>query len=214
MRENASGLIILGFGGHARSVADVAWACGFREMRFVDAGARDDEQLLGFPVERSLSGPLPDRWLCFPATGDNRRRKDQVAYASSQGWPLATLISPHATIGIGADVTPGTVVGHHAHVGPMARIGAGCIINTAALVEHESVVGDFCHVSVNATVAGRCKIGAGVYLGAGSTVIHNCELADNVTVGAGGVVIASLTEAGTYVGSPVRKLDPITPVSS
>ncbi|HEX7636378.1 MAG TPA: NeuD/PglB/VioB family sugar acetyltransferase [Noviherbaspirillum sp.] len=204
------GLLILGFGGHARSVADVALAAGFRSLLFVDEHAREDEHFVGHRVQPELPHQLPEGWACFPAAGDNHRRQMQVASILSAGWPLATVISPSATIGAGAIVSPGSFVGHHAHVGPMARIGLAGIVNTGAIVEHECIIGDYVHVSVHATTAGRSRLGDYVFLGAGATVIDGVTVTSNVAVGAGGVVITSIDSSGTYVGVPVRRIKPLS----
>jgi len=202
--HSRQGLLILGFGGHARSVADVALAAGFQSLLFIDENARPGEHFLNHPAQREFGGELPKEWSCIAAAGDNRRRAAQIASVRSSGWPLATLIAPTATIGAGAKVAAGCFVAHHAHVGPMASVGAGTIVNTGAIVEHECVIGDYAHVSVNAVVAGRSRLGRHVFLGAGATVIDGVSVADDITIGAGGVVHASLERPGTYVGVPAR----------
>jgi len=199
-----NGLLILGFGGHARSIADVALAIGFQSLLFIDENARENEQFLNFPVQRELNGELLEGWYCMPASGNNRKREQQIQLAQLAGWPLATLISPYATVGFGAVVSQGCFVGHHAHIGPMTQVGTGCIINTGAIIDHECVIGDYVSVSPNVSVAGRSKLGDYVFLGAGVTVIENIMIGNNITVGAGGVVISSLNNPGTYVGVPVR----------
>ncbi|WP_420473094.1 NeuD/PglB/VioB family sugar acetyltransferase [Noviherbaspirillum sp. ST9] len=201
------GLLILGFGGHARSVADVALAAGVEELLFVDANAREGENFLGHRVVREFTGKLPEHWACLPAAGDNERRQNQLAEVTERGWVLATLIAPGASIGAGASIGEGSFVARHAHVGPMARVGKGSIINTGAAVEHECIVGDFVHVSVNATLAGRSRLGDFVFLGAGGTVIDSVEVGAHITIGAGGVVVASIASPGTYVGVPAKRLE-------
>lgn len=195
-------LFIFGFGGHARSVADVALSCGFTTLVFYDVNARVGENFLGYEV----LGHLPDDLvgLCVSASGDADTRKTHMAEAMRRGWEVATLISPLASVGPGSSIGKGTVVGHHAHIGPMANIGAGCIINTGAIVEHESVVGDYTHVSVNSTIAGRCTVGRNVFIGAGATIIDKISVCDDVVIGAGCVVTSSIFEIGTYVGVPAR----------
>lgn len=201
------GLLILGFGGHARSVADVALAAGVAELLFVDANARDDENFLGHGVVREYTGMLPESWACLPAAGDNERRQKQFAEASERRWPIATLIAPGASLGAGAVIGEGSFVARHAHIGPMAHVGRSVIINTGAAVEHECIVGDFVHVSVNATLAGRSRLGDFVFLGAGGTVIDSVEVGSHITIGAGGVIVDSITSPGIYVGVPAKRLD-------
>lgn len=201
------GLLILGLGGHARSVADLAISLGYGQLLFVDENAADGEQVLQFPTRREYEGNLPAGWSCMPASGDNHRRSVQVQSARAAGWPIATLISPTATLGVGSHIDLASFVGHHAHLGPIARVGTACIINTGALVEHECTIGDYVHVSVNATVAGRCRVGDFVFLGAGSTVIDGTTIEGDITVGAGGLVIESIARPGTYVGVPVKRVE-------
>jgi UDP-N-acetylbacillosamine N-acetyltransferase len=201
MNKN-NGLIILGFGGHARSVADVALSAGYNSLLFIDENARDGETFLGFTVQREFYGEMPEGWSCMPAIGDNSGRQKQVEYIASGGWPLATVVSNNATIGAGAEISPGCFIAHHAHVGPMANIGIGCIINTGAVVEHESKIENFVHISVNSTISGRSVIGGYSFIGAGATVIDGINICNNVTVGAGSVVIKHIKHPGVYVGSP------------
>jgi UDP-N-acetylbacillosamine N-acetyltransferase len=199
-------LLILGFGGHARSVADVALVCGYVELVFVDEKAQDGENFLGHPVLANINTFAGQDWVIFPAAGDNQKRELQCATAGELGFSIATLVSPRATIGCGACISEGCFVGHHAHVGPMARLGRSCIINTGAVVEHECRIGDFCHVSVNATIAGRSSMGNYSLLGAGATVIDQTEIGNGIIVGAGAVVIDSILSEGIYVGVPARQV--------
>jgi UDP-N-acetylbacillosamine N-acetyltransferase len=200
--RTARGLVIFSFGGHARSVADIALASGVQDLIFVDEAAGENDSLWGFPVRTAFDGQLPDGWQAIAASGDNRTRQRQVAAIHGRGWPLATLISPTATISREASISEGCFIGHHAHVGPLSHIGTACILNTGAVVDHECTIGDYTHVSVNSSVAGRCRLGSFVFLGTGAVVIDNGYIADSITVGAGSVVIRPLVESGTYVGAP------------
>jgi sugar O-acyltransferase (sialic acid O-acetyltransferase NeuD family) len=201
-----TGMLILGFGGHARSVADVALASGISQLCFIDRNARPGESFSSFPVKSSMDFELPDDWVVIPAAGDNNKRLEQCEWANQQGWRLGTLIAPSATVGIGAHIGEGSFIAHHAHVGPMASVGRGCIINTGAIVEHECTVGHYSHISVGAVVAGRSRIGDRCFLGAGSTVIDGVQVTDDVVLGAGACVHRNLEDSGTYVGVPAKVL--------
>lgn len=197
------GLYILGFGGHARSVGDVALAAGVAHLLFVDAKARADESFVGFAAVTALPGVPDARWKAFPAAGDNTLRMEQIANCS---LPLAVLLAPSAHIGAGVVVAEGSLVAAGSHLGPLSRIGRGVIVNTGAIIEHESAVGDFSHVSVNAVVAGRSCIGRRVMVGAGAVVIDGVTVCDDVTIGAGTTVVADIVEPGVYVGTPARRI--------
>ena len=199
-------LLILGFGGHARSVADVALACGYEDLVFVDEMARPGEDFLGHPVFSSLDAAAQISVRdAFPAAGDNQKRSKQILQIRTLGFQLVSLVSPHASRGAGSVLAAGCFVGHHAHIGPMASIGCGAIVNTGAVVEHEARVGDYAHVSVNATMAGRSSLGAYSMLGAGAVIVDSVAVGGGVLVGAGAVVHRTVHEPGVYVGVPARK---------
>lgn len=198
------GLFILGFGGHARSVGDVALAAGFDDLTFVDDQAREGEEFADFPVITVLPDEITAAgWFVFPGSGDNAQRRTQCEAAR---LPLATLVAPTASLGTQCQIGQGSFVGHQAHLGPLARIGRGVIVNSGAIIDHECVVGDFSHISVNASVAGRCRIGAQVMIGTGATIIDRISICSNVTVGAGATVVRDIEVPGVYVGTPARLL--------
>ena len=200
-----TGLYILGFGGHGRSVADVALAQGYRELGFYDEAARPGEEFLGFPVRAHVID-LPEGWNWIAASGDNQRRAEQLASARYPRSRLAIVRSPHSHVATGSAIAPGTFIGHFVHVGPRSSIGEGCILNNGAIVEHDCVVGAFTHVSVHATVAGATSIGERVFVGAGATVRDGIQVTNDVVIGAGSTVIHSIDAPGVYVGSPVHRL--------
>lgn len=205
MREAGPPLLILGFGGHARSVGDLALACGRQRLLFLDPQAKKGESFAGFEAVAALPSKLTGTWAAFPAAGENRRRERQCAETP---FVLTTLVAPSAGIGVEARLGVGTLVARNAHVGPLAEIGVGVILNTGCIVEHECVVGDFSHVSVNATLAGRGRIGRRVLVGAGAVVIDGISVCDDVVIGAGAVVVDDIDESGVYVGVPARRVGP------
>jgi acetyltransferase-like isoleucine patch superfamily enzyme len=87
------------------------------------------------------------------------------------------------------------------------KIGKGCIINTSSSLEHDNVIEDYVHISPGVRLAGTVRIGKGSWLGIGSVVSNNVNICSGCKVGAGAVVVKDITEPGTYVGVPVRKID-------
>lgn len=197
-------LIVLGFGGHARSVADVAMAMGYETLVFLDENAREGEMFLDFHVLKSFLPDDPKVWCAFPASGNGLVRKAQTELIEQKGWQLVSLIAPSATLGVGSEVDNGVFVGQQAHIGPMAKVGRGCIVNTGAVIEHECYVGEYAHISVNAVLAGRSSLGEYSMLGACATIIDGISVSAGVIVGAGAVVNKSLSISGTYAGVPAR----------
>ena len=87
-----------------------------------------------------------------------------------------------------------------------SSLGRGCIVNTSACVDHDNLLEDFVHVSPGARLAGTVHIGQGTWIGIGATVINNRSVAAGCRIGAGAVVIRDITQKGTYVGIPARRL--------
>lgn len=73
-------------------------------------------------------------------------------------------------------------------------------------MEHDNRIGDFSHISVGARLGGAVSIGAHTWIGIGAAVGNNVSICDHCIIGAGGAVIHAITESGTYVGVPARKI--------
>jgi len=69
------------------------------------------------------------------------------------------------------------------------------------------VLEDFVHVSPGSHLAGKVSVGKSSWLGIGSVVSNNVNICSGCNVGAGAVVVKDITEPGTYVGVPARRVD-------
>jgi acetyltransferase-like isoleucine patch superfamily enzyme len=84
--------------------------------------------------------------------------------------------------------------------------GPTCIVNTNATVEHDCRLGTNVHIAPGATVSGEVWIGDHTFVGAGAVIVHGVRIAEGCLIGAGAVVTDDLTEPGTYVGAPARRI--------
>lgn len=200
-------LIIIGAGGHGKVCADIALKMGcYKEIFFADDIVKGPvmglQVLSGFSECKKEIGNAD----FFVAIGNPKQREAYLATLKEERASIATLIHPDAVIGTDVAIAPGTVVMAGAVINPDSRIGEGVILNTSCSVDHDNVIGDYCHISVGANLAGTVKIGAKTMVGAGTTIINNIEICADCMIGAGAVVVKNITEAGTYVGVPARKL--------
>ena len=92
-------LYIFGTGAHAVDVADVALACGWTSLVFVEK-AKTEDQFLGWSVlsEKDYFDLLPSLNF-FVAIGDNYKRKQVATDTTSRvaGAEPATLLHPAST---------------------------------------------------------------------------------------------------------------------
>lgn len=204
-------LILVGGGGHCRSVIDVAEKAGRRIMGILDLPEFVGTECLGYEVI-GTDDDIPkfvdecDFLVTLGFIKSPVKRIELHRRILEAGGRLATLVSPLAHLSLHAEVGQGTVVMHFVSVNASARVGEGCILNTFANIEHDSIVGDFCHISTGAMVNGDCEVGEASFVGSGAVLYNGVKIAPNTLIGGGAVVYRTLTTAGTYLGNPCRKI--------
>ena len=200
-----SDLIIIGGSGHAEVLADIALKNGYTIAGFLDDNEKTTE-VLGFKVLGKVSDCLKYKNDCKFVIGiGNNAIRQRIAEEYSE-LNFVTLIHPTASIGLNATIAEGTVVMPMAVINACATIGKQTIINSGAVIEHDCLVGDYCLIAPHATLCGVVKISNNVHIGAGSVVNQTLSVCDNVIVGSGSVITKNITEPGTYVGIPAKKL--------
>lgn len=200
-----SEIIILGAGGHAKVLADLVVKTGHTLLGFLD-DTSGHPPVLGFPVLGRIeeAGRFSDRAQFLIGIGSNAVRK-RLDGELPVRW--ATLVHPSAAVGLGAEIGEGTVLLASAVVNPSAQVGRHCILNTGSVVEHDCRVGDYVHLSPNATLCGTVTVGEGAHIGAGAVVRNNLTIAPGCVLGVGCAVAREITQSGTYVGVPARRLE-------
>lgn len=198
-------LVIIGASGHGKVVADIARKSGYCEIAFLD----DNEAVKtcdGYPVIGGSAEAVSQGSDIIVAIGNATIRQRLQEALEKAGVRIATLVHPNAVVAESATLGTGTVVMAGAVINPGAKVGKACIVNTCASVDHDCVISDYVHVSVGAHVAGTVSIGERTWIGAGATVSDNVNICPDCMIGAGAVVVGEITESGTYVGVPARKL--------
>lgn len=198
-------LVLIGAGGHARSVVDSLAAVGEYEIvGFID---RDVVSYRGIrtigrdeDLPKLYESGVQHAFVCVGYLGKGRQREAISQMLLDLGFELATVIDPSAAIADDAEIGRGSFVGKLAVVNANASIGPMSIINSGAVVEHDCKVGDFSHVSVNATLCGGVVVGEAAFVGAGATVVQGVTLGNRSIVGAGSVVLTDVPASKTVVG--------------
>ena len=202
-------LIIIGASGHGKVVADIAIKMNkWQRIAFLD----DDESIktsMGLKVIGKMADAFTykDEADFFVAIGKNATREKVQGKLMDQGMTVVKLIHPSAVIGTDVEIGMGTVVMAGVVINSSSRIGEGCIINTSSSLDHDNIIEDYVHISPGASLAGTVKVGRGSWIGIGSVISNNVNICSGCKVGAGAVVVKDITEPGTYVGVPVRRVD-------
>jgi sugar O-acyltransferase (sialic acid O-acetyltransferase NeuD family) len=187
MREK---IILLGGGGHCKSVIDVIE----QENCFEIAGIIDKKELLGSEVlgyrvigcDEDLQ-TLRDEYSYAVVTvghiSSNALRIKLFSLAKTLDFTLPTIISPLAHVSKHAIVKEGSVVMHHALINANAKIGVNCIINSKALIEHDAIIENNVHISTNATINGGVVVKEHSFVGSGVVTKEYTELQGFIKAG-------------------------------
>lgn len=200
-------LILVGGGGHCKSVIDVAESAGYNILGILDMPEEVGKTVLGYKVV-GTDDDIPQyvgkaEFVITVGFIKNPTIRIRIFdRIKSAGGRLATIVASTARVSKYAEVGEGTVVMHHAFVNAGAKIGRNCIINTFSNIEHDVHVGDQCHISTGSMVNGDCKIGERVFLGSQSVLANGISVGDDIIVGAGALVRKSITTKGIYSGNP------------
>ena len=200
-------LVIIGAGGHAKVVANVAELNGYTDIVFLCEDP-DLKEFIGYPVVGNSSNyDGYEDWDFIIAIGNCEDRERIYNNLETKGLNIVTLIHPSAVIADSVKIGKGTVVMVGAIINPYSEIGNGCIINTAATIDHDNIISDFTHISVGAHLGGTVNVGKCTWVGIGAIVSNNKNICGKCIVGAGAVVTKDITECGTYLGIPARKAE-------
>ncbi|WP_430884128.1 acetyltransferase [Fusibacter sp. JL216-2] len=202
-------LIIIGASGHGKVVADIA----IKMNKWQSVAFLDDDESIKVSMGLEVIGKTADAFTYkdegdfFVAIGSNATREKIQEKLIEEGLNLVSLIHPSAVIGTDVEIDIGTVVMAGVVINSSSRIGKGCIINTSSSLDHDNIIEDYIHISPGVKTAGSVRIGKGSWIGIGSIVSNNLNIYSGCKVGAGAVVVKDITEPGTYVGVPVRRVD-------
>lgn len=204
---NEKNLILIGGGGHCKSVIDVAESAGYRINGILDMPANVGKRVLGYPIvgtDDQIS-EFAEENVFIVTVGHIKDASVRIKLhekLQKTGGKLATLIASTSHVSKHAVIGKGSVVMHKAVVNADAVIGEGCIINTFANIEHDTIIGDFCHISTGAMVNGNCIVGNGTFLGSQAVMVNGIEITSGCVIAAGAMVRKNITQKGIYSGNP------------
>ena len=168
-------LILIGGGGHCKSVIDVAESAGYTILGILDRPEEVGKCVLNYEVIGTDAdmAKYADKAEFIVTVGqikspDLRIKLHQIL--ADTGCRLATIISPTAHVSRYATVGEGTVVMHQAVVNADAHIGKGCIVNTFANIEHDVHIGNYCHISTGSMINGGAEVADSTFIGSQSVV--------------------------------------------
>ena len=201
-------LVIIGASGHGKVVANIAKLNHYDDIVFLDDDSSKDKcgQYDVIGTSKNIDKYSVKNCDFVIAIGDNKIRSDIYNMLVKKKFSIATLIHPTAVLDETVTIGEGTVVMANAVINTSTKIGEACIINTSSSVDHDCIIKNYVHISPNVSIAGSVSIGEKTWVGIGSILVNNINITQDCIIGAGSVVTKDIKKAGTYVGTPVRRL--------
>ncbi|WP_418732773.1 acetyltransferase [Dysosmobacter sp.] len=208
-------LIIVGAGDFGREVSWVAERMNAQMPVWELLGFVDDSNVMrgksvdGYPV----LGPVsyletieePTYVVCSIGTGYIRKKVMEQVLKNPYLQP-ATLIDPAVVIGRNVQIEPGCVICAGTVLAISCRISENSIVNLNCTIGHDTVLEPYCTVHPGSNLSGRVHVGDCTDIGTGTKIIQGLSVCPGCIIGAGSVVVKNITEPGTYVGVPARRI--------
>lgn len=169
-------LLILGAGGHGKSVAEAASLSGqWSKIVFADDSWPHQTEVAGFPIVANIervSTLVSTITAAIPAVGNNQLRQDWSQKLKNLEIPLATVIHPSAIISSTTRLGEGICIMAGCIIGVDVKIEDGVIVNLGSAIDHDSEIGMFAHLSVGVKITGNKVVKPFTFLEAGSILAH------------------------------------------
>jgi sugar O-acyltransferase (sialic acid O-acetyltransferase NeuD family) len=188
-------IILIGGGGHCKSVIDVIEQEGkFEIAGIVDKSEPLGADILGYSVigDDSDLDDLAKKYLYALVTVGQIKtpllRMRLFELAEKSGFILPSIVSPRAYVSKYTTVGKGTIIMHDALINANAQIGENCIINSKSLIEHDCSISNHCHISTGATINGGVIVKSGSFIGSGVTTKESIIIGENSFIKAGSLL--------------------------
>lgn len=198
-------LAIIGSGGHAVSVLNVAQSAGFDVVCFID-DQKCGIKLLGIDIV-STEQVIGDINLLFSvAIGPNFIREkvfnEYKNKFSLECFPL--LIHESAVVSVHTKVGFGTVVMPNVTIGPNSTVGNCCLLNTNSSIDHDCKMEDYSSIAPGVIAGGNVSINERSTISIGTIIKDGITIGSDAVVGASSYVNSNVEDNAVHYGNPSR----------
>lgn len=208
-------IILIGGGGHAKSIIDAIRGGGQWDIvGIIDIESKIGQNVDDVPIiatdaelEKLYKQGIAYAFVSVGSTGETDIRKQLVEKASDLGFLFPNIIDETAVIAKNAILGSGNFIGKKAIINAGSCIGNHTIINTGAIIEHDCQIEDYVHIATGSVLCGGVKVGEDTHIGANATVIQYKTIGKNVMIGAGSVVTRDISNAKKAYGNPCKEVE-------
>ena len=114
--------------------------------------------------------------------------------------PSVQIHGDDVVIGEGSIICAGTIITCNVNIGKHTHL------NLITTVGHDCEIGDYFTTAPGVQISGNEKIGKRVYFGTRSCIKQKLKVCDDVIIGMNSGVVKDITNPGTYIGTPAKKI--------
>ena len=206
-------LIIIGAGGLAREIYDLAIICYGNNPDFRITGFLSDDltniESLGYPkiLSNTQDYQLKEEDVFFCAIGNVLHRKKVVESILNRGGKFINLIHPTANISPSVKLGIGIGIKSYCVISSDVNIDDFSFLQSAVIMGHDVKVGKYCQINSFAFFAGYVELQQCVTVNAGAKLIQNILIEEEAVVGLGSIVLNKVKKGTTVFGVPARRLN-------
>lgn len=203
-------LVIIGAGGFAREVYDLANYCYGEDLEFTIKGFLSDGisniENMGYPpvLGKVAEYKVDKNDVFFCGIGSVIDRKKCVELILSKGGTFINLIHPNVVISPSVKLGIGVGIKAYCVLASDAEVGDHSFLQSSVIMGHDVEVGQYCQINSFSFFAGLSKVKDQVFVGAHSKFIQNAIAEELSTVGIGSLVLRKVKKGSTVFGSPAK----------
>ena len=205
-------LVIIGAGGFAREVFDLANYCfgsdpNFKIKGFLSDGPSDIEDMGYPPVLGTVSEyEIEENDVFFCGIGNVKDRKKCVELILLKGGVFINLIHPNVVISPSVKLGIGVAIKAYCVLASDVIIGDFSFLQSNVIMGHDVHVGKYCQINSFSFFAGYSKLEDLVFVGAHSKFVQNSSAEDFSVIGIGSLILRKVKKGTTVFGSPAKKI--------
>lgn len=201
-------IIIVGTGGFAREVGTLLLDLGLGDQwkAFIerDVAWKKNQELMERPVWKESEIETGKYQVVIGVS--NPQVREQIVDRLPETTEYPTLIHPSVIYSQWVDIGKGTIICAGCILTTDIEVGNHVQLNLHTTVGHDVHIADFVTTAPAVNISGNCYIGKSVYMGTQAATKQGISISPGITLGMGAMVVKNLSEPGTYVGIPARKL--------
>lgn len=216
-RKKTTPIVIVGAGGMGR---DTQWLIErinesdkketYEILGYIDDGIKEGTMIDDHPVLGGIDfliGYKDELAVAF-ALGNAKVRKKLVEKClGNPNLTYPNLIDPSVIMSKRIMLGQGNIICTSVIMTTNIWIGDFNLICNRSIVGHDDRIGNYNTLYPGVLLSGNVRLNMLTEIGTGSQIIQGTRITDEVITGAGSTIIKDIDIPGTYVGTPVRRVN-------